>query len=105
MHSCLRRSILVLAAAGMATASGSPVAADGRGVYLRACAACHAAGTAGAPRLGDTRAWAPRREAGAGVLDTSVLRGKGAMPPKGGNASLTDEDVRAALAYMLSRVE
>jgi len=34
-----------------------------------------------------------------------VLRGKGAMPPKGGNASLTDEDVRAALAYMLSRVE
>lgn len=97
--------VLVLAAAGMATASGFSLAVDGRGVYLRACAACHAIGTAGAPRLGDSQAWAPRLEAGASVLDASVLRGKGAMPPKGGNASLTDEDVRAALAYMLSRVE
>jgi cytochrome c5 len=105
MHSFLRRSILVFAAAGMVTASGFSSAADGRGVYLRACAACHAIGTAGAPRLGDSRAWAPRLEAGASVLDASVLRGRGAMPPKGGNASLTDEDVRAALAYMLSRVE
>ena len=100
-----RQQVLVATVALALFAAGTARAADGMRVYLRACAACHSAGNSGAPRLGDNRAWAQRQEAGADVLDASVLRGKGAMPPKGGNASLTDEDVRAALAYMLSRVE
>jgi cytochrome c5 len=100
-----RQPLLVAAAAVGLSAAGAAEAVDGKRVYLRACAACHSAGVSGAPRLGDNRAWVQRLEAGSSVLDASVLRGKGAMPPKGGNASLTDEDVRAALAYMLSRVE
>ena len=75
----------------------------GAGVYARACAACHASGVAGAPKLGDAAAWAPKLKAGLATLQKNAIGGKGAMPPKGGNASLADADVRAAVAYMVDR--
>ena len=62
--------------------------ADGKKVYDTACAVCHAAGVAGAPKFGDKAAWAPRLKPGVDALYASALKGKAAMPAKGGNASL-----------------
>ena len=79
---------------------------DGGDVYRQACAVCHAAGISGipgAPRVGVHTDWSDRLAAGRAELLHSVLRGKGAMPPKGGNASLSDTQAAAALDYMLSR--
>ncbi len=69
-----------------------------------ACAACHIAGVAGAPKLGDKAAWAPRLAAGIDGMTASVIKGKGAMPPKGGS-SASDADLRAAVEYMVSTVK
>ena len=69
------------------------------------CMACHATGVAGAPKLGDKAAWAPRIKQGMDTLVQSALKGKGAMPPKGGNASLSDADVRAAIEFMVSQAK
>ena len=55
---------------------------------------------AGAPKFGDKAAWAPRLKAGKDALRASAIKGKGAMPPKGGNASLSDDAVKAAVDYM-----
>jgi cytochrome c5 len=87
------------AAAAVAPAGGKP---DGKKVYDTACAVCHAAGVAGAPKFGDKGAWAPRLKPGIDALYTNALKGKAAMPAKGGNASLADADVKAAVDYMFS---
>jgi cytochrome c5 len=58
---------------------------------------------AGSPRLGDKEAWAPRLKQGADVLLQSVLKGKGAMPPKGGNAALSDAEIWEAVQFMISQ--
>src|SRR5262245_20256702 len=81
------------------------VAADGKTIYGQTCAACHASGLAGAPKVGDKAAWAPRTGVGKGGLVASVVKGKGAMPPKAGNASLTEEDIGAAIDYMLEQIK
>lgn len=79
--------------------------AKGEEVYKGICFACHMTGVAGSPKLGDKDSWAPRIEKGMEALFTSVLQGLGAMPPKGGNTSLPDEDVKAAVAYMVSQAQ
>lgn len=87
-----------------------PAAASGGGemsaeqVYQSVCMACHATGAAGAPKYGDKAAWEPRIANGADALYASVINGKGAMPPKGGNPSLSDDAVRATVDYMLAAV-
>lgn len=81
------------------------MAADGKEVYTQTCAACHSTGVAGAPKLGDRTAWTPRMGNGKPALLMSVLKGKGAMPPKGGNASLSDNEVKSAMEYILSQVK
>jgi cytochrome c5 len=75
--------------------------ADGKSVYESACAACHATGLAGAPKAGDKSEWAARIGQGQEMLYASALKGKGAMPPKGGNASLSDTEVKAAVDYVV----
>jgi len=90
------------AAKGDATSGGATSGADGKAVYNRVCVACHQAGVAGAPKLGDQAAWAPRIAAGTDALYTSVLKGKGAMPPKGGQPSVPDADIKAAVDYMIT---
>lgn len=80
-------------------------AADGKAVYEKTCVACHAAGVANAPKLGDKAAWAPRTAGGKAAMVASVKAGKGAMPPKAGNAALTDEEIGAAVDYMLASVK
>jgi cytochrome c5 len=93
----------VAAVAAAGAAGAAPAANNGKSVYDASCQACHAAGVAGAPKLGDKAAWAPRLGAGAAALVTSAIKGKNAMPPKGGNASLSDDDVKAAVEYMVAQ--
>jgi cytochrome c5 len=95
-------------AAAPASTAAAPAAApggakaDGKATYDKVCAVCHAAGIAGAPKIGDKTAWAPRIATGIATLHTSALRGKNAMPPKGGNLALPDADVEAAVDYMVA---
>jgi cytochrome c5 len=89
------------AGAGEKVAAAAPAkAADGKGTYDTTCVACHGTGAAGAPKLGDKAAWAPRLKQGAAVLQDHAIKGKGAMPPKGGNMTLSDAAVKAAVDYM-----
>ncbi|MGH8718642.1 MAG: c-type cytochrome [Burkholderiales bacterium] len=74
---------------------------DGKSVYDTACAACHATGLAGAPTAGDKAQWAPRIGSGVDALYASALKGKGAMPAKGGNPALSDVQVKAAVDFMV----
>ena len=85
--------------------TAKPAAADGKQVYDTTCMACHSTGVAGAPKLGDKAAWAPRVKQGIDTLVQSALKGKNAMPPKGGNASLSDAQVHAAVEFMVSQAK
>jgi cytochrome c5 len=84
-----------------AAASAKP---DGKKVFETTCNVCHGAGIAGAPKFGDKAAWAPRLAEGINVLHQHAIHGfqgkSGVMPPKGGNASLSDAQVEAAVDYM-----
>ncbi|MDP3168907.1 MAG: c-type cytochrome [Polaromonas sp.] len=73
-------------------------------MYTQACAACHVAGVANAPKLGDKAAWAPRLALGVDGLTASVIKGKGAMPPRGGSTG-SDADIKAVVQYMVSTVK
>ncbi|WP_226912438.1 c-type cytochrome, partial [Halomonas sp. 3D7M] len=78
---------------------------DGEALYTSAgCVACHAAGVAGAPKIGDAEAWGPRIEQGTDALYQSVFNGKGVMPPRGGS-SASDEEIMAVVDYMVSEVQ
>ena len=90
------------APAGDSASSGGDI--DGEGIYGNVCSACHESGAAGAPIRGDEEAWAERTEQGFATLLDHAINGIGAMPAKGGNASLSDEEVEAALAYMVEPV-
>jgi len=91
----------VTTAAAPAAAPAAVAAASGEALYKQACVACHAAGVANAPKLGDKAAWAPRLKTGLDAMVGSVIKGKGAMPPKGGTAA-SDAEIRAAVEYMAS---
>jgi cytochrome c5 len=83
-----------------APAKAAGGAAGGKATYDTTCHVCHGAGVAGAPKFGDKAAWAPRIKQGKAALYNSALKGKGAMPAKGGNAALSDDAVKAAVDYM-----
>ena len=89
------------AAAPAAVVKVAASAGAGEALYKQACVACHAAGVAGSPKFGDKAAWAPRIKTGLDMLTTSVIKGKGAMPPKGGSAA-SDADIRSAVEYMVN---
>ncbi len=105
---------VVVAAAAAEPAAAAPAAAPapaatvaagtGEALYKQACSVCHVAGVAGAPKFGDKAAWAPRVAGGLDALTASVIKGKGAMPPKGGSAA-SDADIKAAVEYMLAAVK
>lgn len=77
----------------------------GEQVNAQLCAGCHAAGVLGAPKTGDKATWNTRlsTEGGLDGLVDYAIKGKGAMPPKGGDASLSDDEVRAAVEFMLKQ--
>ncbi|RPI48910.1 MAG: cytochrome c5 family protein [Betaproteobacteria bacterium] len=89
-------------------AAGAPAAAgamDGKSVYGSACVACHGTGIAGAPRIGDKAAWAPRIAQGIATLETHAIKGyqgpAGVMPEKGGRLDLPDDAIKAAVEHMV----
>lgn len=86
-----------------APAAPKPDLARGEQVYRQSCAVCHANGVAGAPKTGDAAAWAPRIARGMDALYATAINGKGAMPAKGGNPSLSDADVKAAVDYLVAQ--
>jgi len=77
--------------------------ADGQKIYQTSCQACHATGAAGAPKLGDKDAWAPRIAKGNDALFSSVKNGLKAMPPKGTCMSCSEDELRAAMEYMVGQ--
>jgi cytochrome c5 len=86
---------------------GIAVARDvtsGRDVFVQNCALCHVHGVAMAPRIDSKADWESRLPSGRQSLLNSVLKGKGGMPPKGGNASISDAQAAAGLEYMLDAV-
>ncbi len=91
------------------SASAAPTTAsrNGQQVYQTTCVACHDAGIAGAPKLGDKSQWAKHIAKGLDTLYTSAVNGvqgsTGAMPAKGGNPALSNAEVRAAVDYMVAR--
>jgi len=91
------------AAAPAAASAPSPDLARGEQVYRQACAFCHDKGVAGAPKVGDVAAWSPRLAQGMDTLYAVSLRGKGAMPAKGGNRALADADVKAAVDFIVAQ--
>jgi cytochrome c5 len=76
---------------------------DGQKIYQASCQACHVAGVAGAPKLGDKEAWAPRIAKGTDALFLSVKNGLNAMPPKGTCMSCSEDELRAAMEYMVEQ--
>jgi cytochrome c5 len=89
------------AAAAPQTAAAGAGAASGEALVKQTCATCHATGVAGAPKLGDKAAWAPRIAQGVPALVQNAIKGKNAMPPKGGS-SASDAEIRAAVEYMVN---
>lgn len=85
----------------VAVSDGKP--RDGATVYNTICTACHAAGLAGAPKTGDKAAWAPRIATGLEALLKSAINGKNAMPPRGGGADLSDDEIKAAVEYLIGQ--
>ncbi|MBX9848671.1 MAG: c-type cytochrome [Rhodocyclaceae bacterium] len=74
---------------------------SGEELYNAACASCHASGAMGAPKTHDKAAWASRLGGNLKALVASGIKGKGAMPPKGGAADATEEELTRAVAFMM----
>jgi cytochrome c5 len=89
-------------APGATKAASAGSTAEGKGVYDQTCHVCHGTGLAGSPKFGDKAAWAPRIATGMDTLYNAALHGLNAMPPKGGNAALSDAQVKAAVDYMVA---
>lgn len=106
MHTKTRTMNLItktlFAALTLGAATLSHAAPNGETIYKQNCAMCHASGVAKAPKFGDKDAWEPRIATGRDALLKSLLNGKGVMPPKGGNAKLSDEDAAAAMDHMIT---
>jgi cytochrome c5 len=90
------------APAPVAEAEKAP-AAIGAEVYQASCATCHAEGVAGAPKTGDKAFWEGKIAGGPEQLVQNAINGIGTMPAKGGNPNLSDDEVRAAVEYMIEQ--
>lgn len=77
--------------------------ADGKKVYEASCQACHGGAVPGVPHVGKKEDWAPRIKQGKDTLHKHALEGFNAMPAKGGNGSLSDDEVKAAVDYMANQ--
>ena len=88
------------AALSVAPPASATAARTGQEIYELACQSCHSTGFPKAPQLGDKRAWRPLIREGVKHLSDEVMRGRGAMPAKGGRSELTRADIERAVAYM-----
>ena len=90
-------------AAAKGPAPSAEVLAQGEKIYTATCLACHGAGVLGAPKFGDKALWAPRIAKGMDTLYTNSINGINMMPARGGNAALKDDEMKAAIDYMVSK--
>ncbi len=100
-----KQAHMALSAGLLWLAAPCTLVVDGKVIYAQTCAQCHANGVAGAPRINSKSEWSQRLAMGREAMFTTVLKGKGAMPPKGGNASLSNADAQAAMEYMLNQLK
>jgi len=98
----MRFAILGIAAVAALLNIGHAAAADGKAVYDKGCAGCH---NNMDPKLGDKAKWGPIAKQSTDTLVAAVVKGKGAMPPKGGMAAASNDDIKAAVEYMLSKAK
>jgi cytochrome c5 len=102
----MRKALWLVMALGIvvssvATADAAKAARTGKQVYESVCIACHGTGAAGAPKFGD-KVWVEReKKEGIKELVKDAIKGERAMPPKGGCAECTEEEIRAAVQYMI----
>ena len=90
--------LAALPASGAAADPSPPRSPDA--IVRNTCILCHGPGIGGAPRFGDARAWEKRRARGLDTLVRTAADGKGAMPPRGGMPDLSEEELRATVAYL-----
>lgn len=88
---------------GVAVAAAGGKPKSGEEVYTATCTLCHGAGVGGAPKFGDKAAWAPRISQGANTLHDHAIAGIRAMPPKGTCAACSDDEIKAAVDYMVAK--
>ena len=85
-------------------AAAAPAGArKGEDIVKTTCTACHQAGVANAPKIGDRASWDPRIKQGLQGMLAAAIKGKGAMPPRGGDASLTDAELTRAIISMANQ--
>ena len=97
------QNIQPVAAVEVAAASGEHVEKSGEEVVKAVCAMCHEAGLMNAPKIGDAGQWGPRNAQGFEILVKHAIEGIRSMPPRGGNADLTDAEVAKAVAFMANK--
>ena len=95
--------VMMLAEASQAPAAGSGGARSGEEVYNTKCMICHASGTAGAPMIGKAEDWTPRIAQGMEALYTNAISGLNGMPPKGLCMDCSDDELKAAVDYLLEK--
>jgi len=102
----IRKALLFVMILGIvvtmtAAADAAKAGRTGKQVYEAVCIACHGSGAAGAPKFGD-KVWVQKeKKEGIKELVKDAIKGEKAMPPKGGCADCTDEEIRAAVKYMI----
>ncbi|MBS1269474.1 MAG: Cytochrome c-555 [Gammaproteobacteria bacterium] len=105
----MRKAIIFGSVLGAMLTAGPVSAADGKAVYDQYCMACHAKGVNGAQKFGDSDAWDDSIAKGLETLYEHVINGfqgeVGVMPAKGGFGNLSDEEVKAAVDYMLENAQ
>ncbi len=95
------KKALIVAATAALMSTAAMAERTGVEVYNTKCLACHMTGAAGAPKVGDAAAWAPRAALGMDALLATAVKGKGAMPPKGLCMDCTDNELKGAIQHML----
>ena len=91
---------MLLAATPVATARAPMGAAE---IVTKICAACHVSGVLDSPKIGDKGEWNKRKAAGMSAMMVNAIKGKNQMPPRGGDAALSDDEVKAAVQEMLKQ--
>jgi cytochrome c5 len=102
----MKKMIALASALALMGATGGAIA-GGQDTYTKSCNACHGTGAAGAPKTGDKAAWKDRLAQGNDTLYEHAIKGfkgkTGYMPAKGGFANLSDDEVKAAVDYMVAQ--
>ena len=97
----MKKTASLAMAIALFAVAGTSSAREGKEIYDTKCFTCHAAGVAGAPKFGDKAAWEPRIATGMDAMLAVAIKGKGGMPPKGTCMDCSDDDLKAAIQYMV----